>query len=250
VTRTEFEQRSLSNTQLYGQLLAAHYATDDVARVRDAYLLASSLFAAQVRPDGRPFVCHLVGVASLLAMLETAPDTLIAGLLHSAYTHGDFGLGRGQMTRGARERLRAAVGAPAERLVFNYSRHSWNPSTVTEWIGRAGTLDAEERQIVVIRLADTMEDALDFGLHLCAKLENPNRAIPPDSLYDLAIALGYSHLGASLRRVLLAHSSSPDLDRLRETHRGSYTVCPASWREKMLPRFVRLARRIRWDGAG
>src|SRR5689334_6346982 len=140
VIRTEFEQRSLSNTQLYGQLLAAGYAMSDVARVRDAYQLASSLFAGQLRPDGRPFVCHLVGVASLLAMLEATADTMIAGLLHSAYTHGDFGLGRGRPTGGARERLRATVGAQAERLVFRYSSCPWNPSTVSDWIGRARTL--------------------------------------------------------------------------------------------------------------
>jgi hypothetical protein len=247
VIRTEFEQRALSNTQLYGQLLAAGYAMNDVARVRDAYQVASRLFAAQLRPDGRPFVCHLVGVASLLAILEAPPDTILAGLLHSAYTHGDFGFGRGRLTGGAREGLRATIGAQAERLVFLYSHSPWNPSTVSDWIGRAGALDVDERQIVVIRLADTMEDALDFGLQLCAKLENPHRAISPDSLSNLAIELGYPRLGTSLR-ILLEDSSSTGLDTLRETRRGSYIVCPSSWTEKMLPRFVRLARRIRWGG--
>ena len=179
---TGFEQRAQSNTQLYAQLLAGGWCMKDVGRVRDAYALAARLFAGQLRPDGRPFVCHLVGVASILAMLGAAPDTIIAGLLHSAYTHGDFGLGRGQMTRKARERLRAAAGPQIERLVAVYSRHPWNASTVATWVENAGTLAADERQIIVIRLADVVEDALDHGLQLSAKMENPNRAISVESL--------------------------------------------------------------------
>lgn len=242
---TDFEQRAQSNTQLYGQLLSIGYCMKEVARVRDAYVLAAKLFAGQLRPDGRPFVCHLVGVASILAMLEGAPDTIIAGLLHSAYTHGDFGFGRGQMTRKARDRLRAAFGPQIECLVAVYSRHPWNASTVANWIENAETLDADARQIVVIRLADTIEDALDHGLQLSAKTENPNRAISVESLVILAHALGHPRLGASLRHVLQEEDDAMDLTLLRESQLGSYVVCPSSWREKMLPRFVRLARRIR-----
>jgi (p)ppGpp synthase/HD superfamily hydrolase len=242
---TSFERRAQSNTQLYGQLLGAGRALNEVKSVRDAYVLAAKLFAGQLRPDGRPFVCHLVGVASILALLDATHHTVITGLLHSAYTHGDFGSGRGQTTGKAHERLRAAVGPEVERLVSVYATRPWNPSTVTAWTQNVGTLDADTRQIVLIRLADTLEDALDHGLQLSAKMENPNRAISPDALATLANMLGYAELGISLRNVLQAGEDTIGLNLLRQGDSGSYMVCPASWRERLIPRFVRLARRLR-----
>src|SRR4029453_3473264 len=87
--------RAQTNIQLYRQLLAARHAVAQVQQVRDAYALAARLFAAQLRPEGRRFVCHLVGAASLLAQQETAFPIVLAGPLHSAYPHGAFGGGPG-----------------------------------------------------------------------------------------------------------------------------------------------------------
>jgi (p)ppGpp synthase/HD superfamily hydrolase len=241
----EVERRAQTNIQLYGQLLAAGYGMREVTGVREAYALAAKLFAGQLRPEGRPFVCHVVGVASILAMVEATPATIVAALLHSSYSHGDFGYGKGQITSKARDQVRAVVGPQIERVVAGYSNHRWNASSVADWIANSGRLVADERQIVEIRLADTVEDALDLGLQLSEKQENPNRDISAESLVDLANALGFTALGTSLRRVLETPKDGMDLSGLRECHAGSHMVCPASWREKMLPRLVRLMRRVR-----
>jgi len=82
--RTDFDKRAQTNIQLYSQLLASGYPIQDVSKVQASYRLSTQLFAGQVRHDGRPFVCHLVGVGSVLAMLESSTSTVIAGLLHSA----------------------------------------------------------------------------------------------------------------------------------------------------------------------
>jgi (p)ppGpp synthase/HD superfamily hydrolase len=242
-----FERRAQTNIQLYEQLLSTGYGMQDVGRVRAAYSLATRLFAGQLRPEGRPFVCHLVGVASILAMLKATSATIIAGLLHSAYTHGDFGLGRGRMTRSARARLRAAVGPEVELVVAGYSGHQWTLASVTDWATNVAGLESEMRQIIVIRLADLAEDALDSGLQLSAKAENPHRAIPVDVLAGLADALCYPLLGNSLRRTLVENQEADALAPLRDPHMGSYVVCPSSWREKLLPRLIGLARRDRDD---
>ncbi len=97
-----FERRAQTNTQLYGQLIAARYGSEEIVAVHRAYTLATKVFAGQLRPEGRPFVCHVVGVASILAMVEAPHATIVGGLLHSAYSHGDFGHGRGHVTRAAR----------------------------------------------------------------------------------------------------------------------------------------------------
>ena len=242
-----FEQRAQTNIQLYAQLLSTGYGMQDVGRVRAAYSLATDLFAGQLRPEGRPFVCHLVGVSSILAMLATPSTVVIAGLLHSAYTHGDFGAGKGRVTRRGRDRVRSTVGPQVEHIVAGYSRHAWDESSVGAWAADATGLDAEVRVLILIRLADLMEDALDDGLLLSAKAENPHRAISVESLANLADVLGYPQLGSPLRRVLPQHQQAEALAPLREPRVGSFVVGPASWREKFLPRLVGFLRRDRAD---
>ncbi len=241
-----FERRAQTNTQLYGQLIAARYGSEEIVAVHRAYTLATKVFAGQLRPDGRPFVCHVVGVASILAMVEAPHATIVGGLLHSAYSHGDFGHGRGHVTRAARDLLRAAAGPVVEQLLDCYARNPWNRTTVDALLASATALDPDLRQITLIRLADTLEDSLDHGLQLSEKASNPNRRIPVESLVELANALGHPELGASLRRLLDDAESAPEvLVALREQHVGAYVVCPSSWREKLSPRFARLLRRVR-----
>jgi Domain of unknown function (DUF6817) len=242
---TEFDARAQTNLQLYARMLDAGYDSGALKSVRDAYALAALLFAGQLRPEGRPFLCHVVGVAGILAMIDAPLPTVIGGLLHSAYTHGDFGLGRGEVNRAARSRLRAAVGVEIEGLVAAYSSMPWNAAPVTQYAADVGALSAEVRQVVVIRLANAIEDALDEGLQLSRKTENPNRAIALESLVGLAAGVGQPRLASALRCALDPGRVTTDLEALRESSLGSYLVCPASWRERLLPRVVWLARRLR-----
>jgi (p)ppGpp synthase/HD superfamily hydrolase len=53
-----------TNLQLYRQLRDRTDA--DVALVAAAYELALSLFPRSFRATGKPFLCHLVGTASIL----------------------------------------------------------------------------------------------------------------------------------------------------------------------------------------
>jgi (p)ppGpp synthase/HD superfamily hydrolase len=241
----EVERRAQTNLQLYAQLLGAGIGIDQVAFIRDCYALAARLFAGQLRPEGRPFLCHVVGVASILAMSGVPPETIAAGLLHSAYSHGDFGFGRGQRSRNARDEVAGVVGPQVEAVVASYSELRWNAELVEGLIANPERLGADERQLLWIRLADSAEDALDFGLQLSAKPGNPHRDITPQMLVALSEALGFMPLAASLERILITRKVDFDLSRLRDHHAGTYVVGPASWREKIAPRLLRVARRAR-----
>jgi len=137
------------------------------------------------------------------------------------------------------------VGQQIEKIIATYSSYPWNASTVTAWMTNRVTRDCEVRQIVIIRLAHTIAEAVRQGLELSAKTENQYRAICVKNLVDLAEMLGHPRLGDALRRVLQESEDGIDLTLLRESHLGSYVVCPSSWREKMLPRFARFVRRAR-----
>ena len=55
-----------TNLQLYNQIYDAGWSAADLAAARTVYELDVQLFAGRFRPNGKPFVAHLVGVASLV----------------------------------------------------------------------------------------------------------------------------------------------------------------------------------------
>jgi len=129
-------------------------------------------------------------------------------------------MGRGQITNQAREQLRATVRSQIERVVAVYSNYPWNASTVDNWLANARTSDAEMNQIVVIRLADTVEDVLDRAMLFSTKQENLHRQISLTMWSKLTEVLGYPGLGNSLRCVLQENDGEVDLTPLREVYVG------------------------------
>ena len=217
---TEFDARPQTNLQLYALLLEAGRDATVLRGVRDAYALATRLFAGLMRPEGRPFVCHIVGVAGILAMLDASLPTVVGGLLHSAYTHGDFGRGCGEVNRAARDRIRAAVGGEIEGIVSAYAALSWDALSVERYAAEVGAIGAETRRILAIRLANELEDALDDGLRLSRKSENPHRAIVVDNLVGLAVAVGQPRLATALQSALGQRRGVIELELLQRSSLG------------------------------
>ncbi|MBK1829656.1 hypothetical protein JIN77_02875 [Verrucomicrobiaceae bacterium R5-34] len=140
-----------TNLQLYNQLREARWSDADLTTVRAAYDVSQKLFANAYRPNQKPFVCHLIGTASVLAHWGERPDMVVAGMLHSAYLYGSFGDKLG-MTPEKRQYLRAIVGADIETLVHNYSSMKGvNPLT------------SDDRDYLVLILADLYDEMLDQG---------------------------------------------------------------------------------------
>ena len=77
-----------SHLHLYRQLQDASYSVEDLLLVDRSYRFAMRLFAGYYRPNNKPFIMHLVGVASILANVRQPPFMIAAGLLHSAYSLG------------------------------------------------------------------------------------------------------------------------------------------------------------------
>src|SRR6059058_2198532 len=98
-----------TNIELYGQLFQADSPDADLRGVQAAYELAMRLFAGHFRPNHKPFLAHLVGTASILAAHGGDSRLVAAGLLHSAYSHGEFGDGSRAMTAAKRRTLHRAI---------------------------------------------------------------------------------------------------------------------------------------------
>ena len=102
---------------------AAGYSAGDVNFVHKAYGVAQQLFPARFRASGKPFLCHLVGTASDLIQEAASADVLAAGLLHAAYSEGDFGyvfLGHKKDSPRKRRWLAKHMGEKVEEYIRRY----------------------------------------------------------------------------------------------------------------------------------
>ena len=239
-----------TNIQLYNQLGECGYTPADLARVHRGYALAIQLFTASFRGSGRPFLSHLVGTASVLAWIRAPIAVVTAGLLHSAYAHGEFGNSWRGMSDAKRARVRAAVGDEAEDLITRYTELRWSTETVGTLADTAASMDEADRRVMLIRLANELDDHQDRGLLYVAGVAR-RRTFIRTSLHrcvEMAERLGHPALAIELARVLKETLTADVPPGLRGPTDDSFLLAPAShsWRAAVVARWIlaRLARRI------
>lgn len=190
-----------NHVQLYNQLQRQGRPSRDLSLVRRAYELSAKLYSGAYQADGRPFVLHVVAVASTVALLGLPSTFVAAALLHNVYTNADFGDGRDHaMTRRRRALVRAAVGEDVEELIGRFAelrvdRH------LDDLLAAAPGMAERDRHLITMDLADLLEKHLDggvlyFGDHTWVTGFATKRL--PD-LVALAGALGQPALGEALR---------------------------------------------------
>jgi hypothetical protein len=236
-----FADRPQTNIQLYGRLLADGRSAEELRQIHDSYNLAAKIFAGQIRPEGRPFTCHLVGVAGILAALGQPPYVICAALLHSALSQGDFGTGRGVVSGAARRYLARSVDPRTFALVDGYDRLAWSVDNLRAWTVAGSVGDENLQTLIIMRLANELEDALDGGLDFSAKGDAHYQRIPPASVVVLAKVMGGEKLAAALEATLSSAAPSHRFSFLRENRQVSLVEAPLSYRRKRLgPIAVRL----------
>lgn len=145
--------------QLYCQLAEGGMADAALARIRAACLLAVQRTGGLQRGSGKPFACHLIGVASLVAEAVPHDDTLvIAALLHALYQERVSGADARESQRQA---MRAAWGDEVEALLHAYQCAGLPQPD----LARTGpeALTPLARRVRLLQLADQLEDGLDGG---------------------------------------------------------------------------------------
>lgn len=81
------------------QALRRGYAEKEVASMENACDFATLIFDGLYRPDGRPFLNHVIGTASALVRYEVTTPVVLAGLMHAAYSHRPEWLGEDEIER-------------------------------------------------------------------------------------------------------------------------------------------------------
>jgi len=226
-----------TNIQLFNQLKQGGYAHSDLSSVATAYKLAMHLFTGQFRSSGKTFIAHLVGTGSILAELGTTAQLVAAGILHACYTNGDFDKFRaGAMSQTIRNRYRQLVGTEVEAYVDGYSSIRWNTETIAAACSKIDAIEAIERNVLLMRLANELEEYSDCGLIYCSSQKYQRYMKRSDLVVDLAEKLRLPILAAWLRDASETTASSKrtvqeDLCNLTGS-RSSCIIKPQSYRMK------------------
>lgn len=229
-----------TNIQLYRQLAELGYPSTDVSRVHRGHGLAMKLFTGLYRGSGRPFLSHLVGTASVLASIRAPIEVVTAGLLHSAYSHGEFGNYWRGPDQAKRAQVVAAVGEEVEALVFEYTRLPWTAETIGALADTAAS--SEDGQVLLMRLANEVDDHQDLGLLYVSEVER-RREFIRTALHrcpEMAERLGYPALALELAHVLDETLNAEVPSALQGPQDDSFLLAPAShtWRPAVVSRWV------------
>jgi (p)ppGpp synthase/HD superfamily hydrolase len=247
-----------TNLQLLNQLRIAGWSPADLGGICEAYTLAMRLFSARFRPSGKPFVAHLVGTASILARFGASVTVVTAGLLHAAYDQGDFGNGRNGITEAKRRQVHKAVGAEVEALIAGYTILQWNRSTFSAILGELqhrrpgagrGSIDPSMENILLIRLANDLEDLVDLAPLYCGDAERRVEESVSTVKYRMAIAtrLGFPGLAAELEEAVNESRATDVIPTLRrDPPNRSFLLAPASHELRLGLRLQQFLMTLTW----
>ncbi|MDQ2869983.1 MAG: hypothetical protein M3S32_04520 [Acidobacteriota bacterium] len=234
-----------TNIQLFNQLHRQGYSSADLKSVVSAYELMTLLMTGRFRASGKTFVAHLVGTASILASLEAPSALVVAGLLHAVYTAGDFGDDRSGSSEARRERVRSVVGERAEEYISRYDGLLWTDQTIRGVSENLDSMASIERDVVLMRLANELEEFLDLGLHYSGeqrrlKTSGSDRC---DLMVGMAQKLGVPRLSEELARTIDESASATLPAEVVSTRNASFLLPPLSYQRLKNSLVDRLAAR-------
>ena len=244
-----------TNIQLYQQLQEKEYSQDDLLFIHHSYELAAQYFSGRYQENGKDFISHVVGTASVLAALSLPREVVAAGLIHNVYRNGDFGDGRCGMTERRRERIRQTVGQEIEQIVARFYSFSWGPHVWTHLHEHLPTLNALDRTVVILNLADTVEHGLDFGYCYYDAKEARRYDSPSHRplLIEIARNLGLPDLARALASIYTTNSGIIIPQEFQSTHGRGFTI-PQSCRRRLKvigqEGLIHLSQRLRWVVTG
>ncbi|EIM77267.1 hypothetical protein A3SI_06759 [Nitritalea halalkaliphila LW7] len=157
-------QPAQTNLQLYMQMLREGYSEADVQQINEAYFFTLKKVNGMYRGSGKPFICHLVGTASLMVRCRRPLDVVLAALMHALYQDRVPFEGCASISE-RRTQLASLFSAECDRLVHLYTH--FEMTRITEIDPADTSLDED---VLLLRLADELEDLVDFSLCLHGKL--------------------------------------------------------------------------------
>jgi len=242
-------QIAQTNIQLYNQLREAGRPTDELVAVHQAYEFLTTLYPGYFQADGKPFVAHGVGVASILTYLDQPSEFVVVGLLHNIYGNGDFGDGRGPGIKPTRELLvKEAVGESVAALLERFRALRILPENLADIQRSIPERSETDRRLILVELADQLEKYVDLGLLYYGNDDWVKGAQMGPQLIAIANDLGQPQLAEMLSDAFADAAAAQIPAELRSSDGRRYLklVVPRSCRRRLAPRVrARLKRTFR-----
>jgi GT2 family glycosyltransferase len=149
------EELRQTRSDLLDMAVAQGYTTQELTILANGYRFAQAFTDGGYRPCGRPFINHLVGVASILLRYGFKLDMVLTGLMHTFYSHGPP---HANGTEAALQTVGTVLGgntSPVENRVRKYTLMNGDFS---EFLGRAAPdLLISEAEIFILAAAVSIE---------------------------------------------------------------------------------------------
>lgn len=241
-----------TNIQLYNQLSELDYDTSQIRLVADAYELGTTIYVGLYRGSGKTLIAHVVGTASILATCGRPAEVVAAGVLHAAYADGDFG------RRDPATIVTRRCGRQVHELVAGYDELSWSYESgmVEELTKRAASLSKFDREVVIMRVANELEDYVDLATHYHGD-STPSDAKKgaewrlaymedvEEPLVELSNELGRADLADEIRQRFAEVRHAAVETSLRTGRTSMWFQPPASYRRTLGGLLRLLSRRVR-----
>jgi (p)ppGpp synthase/HD superfamily hydrolase len=239
-----------TNLQLYNQLRAQGYSDEQLAVVHRAYEFLITIYSGWHQADGKPFIAHTVGVASIVGYLNFPIDFVAVGLLHNIYGNGDFGDGLSYVATKRRRRIvRKAVGERIEAAIHRFPQCRIREATLPKFVTCLDQLDETDKKLIVIDLADYLEKYIDLGVYYWGNSRWVTDAVSKhgDTLIAIANRLGYLKLAAMLNEAFAQADAAqiPDFLRAASGRKEMDLIVPRSCRRR-LPLVLRRELKSLW----
>jgi (p)ppGpp synthase/HD superfamily hydrolase len=226
-----------TNIQLVNQLRDDGYSTAEILPVIVSYETAIRLFTGLYRASGKTFIAHLVGTASILGRLRTTSSVVAAGLLHAAYSSGDFADAKTGITESRRDWVRSRVGTEIEEYVSRYAALKWTKDTAPAIWLEIDNLESVDRDVLLIRLANELEEFLDLGILYCGE-ERRRQFVDGYAaeklMVQMAERLGYPSLAIEIDKAFAETIRTQIPHALVRTGKDiSFLVAPQSYQRVM-----------------
>ncbi len=232
--------------QFFNQLSKAGYGEGELEQIRDAWMLARRIFACRILGNGRIFLAHALGSASVLASVKSRPALVVAALLHNVYGTGRFADGVGGADESKRQFVRNIVGPEVEDILFRFWSVRWNVVAMQDWLQRE-RLDPWQQDLLTVRMADAIDHAVMLGLAYQSDQRSRQRF---DLVRKPMIVLARKHGLGQLARAWLDEMARYDRYQVAEeiaaqSSARSEVILPASYRRGLRHQMERLRARAR-----
>lgn len=146
---------SATNLDLYRQLAEAGWEDAQLLQLRDVYETVARFSFHSFRANWKPFLSHLVGVASIVSWDSRDPVPVAAALAHSALDFGRFPFAVRLSKKRIDRFLTTELGGEVFDLVKAYHTADWKR------LMAHGAANAGDATLLHLKLADMLDDLTD-----------------------------------------------------------------------------------------